>query len=117
MMTWLCQCDREIPDHIPVCGQCLMDRPSAPHEHASACDECHTPSRVSQLTPASWDPKDDDARPLRWRCASCHIEYLRRRMLHDPISPEDLARCKARIQDAIARAGAKWQTQRPDKNS
>ncbi len=101
-MTWTCQCPREIDDSVPVCGSCSMQRPrNASPTPSSKCDDCHEPTRQVQLTPG--DGKE--------RCASCHVEYLRQRMRRDPISDEDLARCKAKLAKlavAYARADAKW---------
>lgn len=105
-MTWTCLCPREIPQSIPVCVACYADRPSTAHAGESLpnhCDQCAQPTRLVQLTPG------DDGKS---RCASCHVDFLRRRAEADPISPEELARCRERLRLALARAGDKWETTR-----
>jgi hypothetical protein len=101
-MSWMCQCPREIPDGIPLCGSCGMDRPHTV-TLSSKCDDCHEPTRQVQLTPG-----EDE----RNRCASCHVDYLRQRMFRDPIRDEDLARCKDRLSAAYAGAAIKWASTR-----
>lgn len=113
-MTWLCLCPRDVPDTIAVCAVCGLDRPATTVSVASRCDVCHTPTRPSQLTMAAADPRpghDDDDHKLS-RCASCHFAYIKRRAQLDPISPEDLAKCKAKLAESFARAADKWTTTR-----
>ena len=103
-MNWTCQCPRELADHIPVCGTCLAEQPQGDSQYLPICNACHT--RLGLWTQLSRG--EDEI----WRCASCHIDYLKRRMEADPISPEDLAKCRRKIAEALARAGAKWATTR-----
>ena len=108
----------EMGNECPVCGRrlegksCACGWGSSEKENLTPCDGCGTPTRLSQLTTASPDPGNDDARPRIHRCASCHIAYLKRRAELDPISPEDLARCKAQLATFYARAEAKWGSRR-----
>ncbi len=102
-------CPRELPDSVPVCTACLSDRPVL-NTGTSKCDVCHEPMRTTQLTKS--DPQHYP--PSLWRCASCHVAFLKARAEADPIIPADFARCKAKLAEAYARAGAKWETKRPE---
>jgi hypothetical protein len=111
-MTWTCQCPRELDEAIPRCGSCLMEQLPTSTSLLSRCEACGSPTRPSQLTTASADPGNDHAVSRCHRCASCHIAYLKRRAELDPISPGDLARCRAALAASFARAEAKWTTRR-----
>ena len=110
----------EVGNDCPVCGRrlegrtCVCGWGSADTEQLTPCQVCGAPTRLTQLTTASADPRpghDDDVHKLH-RCASCHFAYLKRRVELDPITPDALAACKALLASYYKRAEEKWATKR-----
>jgi len=95
-----------------TCSHCDHERPreragepttyACPHCRSISVWFCHV---CGTRAPGTWTQKGEDE--IR-RCGSCHVEYLKRRAEADPISPEDLAACQAKIAAALAKAAAKW---------
>ncbi len=103
------ECGRRFIGHACLCGwEATPGRKDKEHLHP--CDDCGTPTRLAQLTTAAWNPAHDDSLPKKHRCASCHVAYLKRRAELDPISPEDLATCKAQLERYFKQAEMKWRS-------
>lgn len=84
------QCGRRLEGAVCTCGWRVSSSTSS-----ARCVDCATSSALSL---------DDDG---ALRCAACHVEYLRRRAAHDPISVEELERCRAAIASALARVAGR----------
>lgn len=83
------ECRERLTSDVCSCGW-RASRPAS----SVCCVDCGARASLSL---------DDDA---QLRCAACHVTWLRVRAALDPISVEELERCRAAISTALARRPA-----------
>jgi hypothetical protein len=85
-MSWICTCEIEHPDRVPVCASCLNERPSAATP-AGAGDKPRC-----QYCGAAVDTRSALVVNERYACPECYRRQLVEAASRDPMPPEDVRR-------------------------